>query len=370
MAATCAPGVGDRGAGQAHGDMKWDLAVRTTRAPGALRRSATLAWLWPSAAADEAFGPGASRRQDDRSRTFPRGGVAFMLVAAAAVAAPVLTRVASDELAGLRLNLFHTQTAASDAAAGGEAERGPAGVGDGPGGGSSAGPGVPRNGRTAPALIGGPPAERLSPGDGAGLLEQGGAGPSPSPGSPATDPAPGQGVTFLDTGGDEGQGLIGGVAGFDGGGGGAGSGSGGGGLTGGGTPSPVAPPGLDPPTGGPTSNPSVGPTLIDLGGGLGVPGTGDGLDGVFDPAPGGRRVEPGPVRSIDIFPDGPGLPPETGPTGPPSDIPPREGPADIVARGAVPEPSAWIVMVLGFAGVGAALRRGGRRRDGHTPILR
>ncbi|MBI1199318.1 MAG: hypothetical protein GC203_15770 [Phenylobacterium sp.] len=346
--------------------MKWDLAVRTARAPGAPRRSATLAWLWPSAIADEVFGPGASRRRDDHGRMFPRGGLAFMLVAAAAVAAPVLTRVASDELAGLRLNLFHTQDAASDSAAAGEAERGGTGAGGAPGGGSSGGAGAPNDGGAPPVRVGAPSAEGKGPGDGAGLLDQGGTDASASPGGPAPDPAPGQGVAFLDAGGDEGQGLIGGAAGFGGGGGGAGSGSGGGGLVGGGTPSPVAPPGPDLPAGGPTANPPGRPTLIDLGGGLGVPGTGDGPGGVFDPAPTGRRGEPGPVRSADVFPDSPGLPPETGPTGPSSDIPPPDEPANIVARGAVPEPSAWIVMVSGFAAVGAALRRRGR----HTPILR
>lgn len=166
------------------------------------------------------------------------------------------------------------------------------------------------------------------------------------PDGPSTD----DGLTVLDPPAEGGLPGLGGGAGGGGGGGfaGGGAGGGGGGGSGGGNPGdPFAPPGpgQDPP--GQPFNPPVIPQDP-----LGPPGGGPG----------------GPSPPTDPFAPGGGFQPEP-PGGGPSDpgsapggpitLLPPDLPGDDTHL-AVPEPGAWLLMILGFGALGAQLRRARR----------
>jgi hypothetical protein len=155
-----------------------------------------------------------------------------------------------------------------------------------------------------------------------------GAGGNPNPGT--EDGAPGGDPVGQGSNGPPGGGITAG-GGFTGGGGG-----GGGGGPGGGTPNG--------PTGG------VG----DKGGDGGKPGDPGGLGPIDDGGPDGVGDKP---CILHCGPPGDGLPPNVlnqGPGGDPKD--------DMPLTSAVPEPAAWMMLILGFGVLGSALRAQ-RRRD-------
>jgi hypothetical protein len=198
-----------------------------------------------------------------------------------------------------------------------------------------------------------------APGDGGGMGFGGppGDGGLPGDGTQVASSSSG-GFGLLGGGGGDGGGFPGGA-------GGGGSGIGGGTppvTTPGGSPdgacptSPLAcafPPGnpgdpglpggrVDPPEGGPVGGPESG-----FGGGPGDPTT------FFGPVDGGPTGD-GPT---DFGPPGGGGP--TGGGDPPKDPITQTG-GDHGVGGGVPEPAVWLTMIMGFAGLGQALRA--RRR--------
>lgn len=352
MAAVCASRADDCGSGQAQGDgMTEELAFRP-RLKGASRKG-LLAWLWPSSLYDDGAGADASASQGWRKR-MSRRWMALAWVGVAAVAAPTLVTLGAGDGPLARLNLFHS--AAPDADAGGVAYT--------PGlfaRGASSSPNVQFL-RAGPPRVGRPTG---SPGQGpSGGSSGGDARGGATGGMTSTDPGSGDdGVTFLQGDPDSGQGMPGGGLGSGGGGGGnpgGGTGGGGGlggGSGGGGVPDPVLPRQGDPPV-------TTPPTII--GGQTDLPG---------GPQTGGDGGGAGPALDVDAGPSFPEVPvggrgdPET-PHAAPDDtvIPPGptllsplpDGLGDGGTRAAVPEPSAWALLLLGFGVVGAALRR--RRR--------
>ena len=228
--------------------------------------------------------------------------------------------------------------------------------GQGAGGFGGAGGGAPQNGGSGGSGGDGPaadgpdfPAFDPPPPDGLMTL----ANYTPPGETPPTTPdgesaAPGDNGNPGDDPGD-GLGGLGGLVSGGGGGGGGGGGAAGGGGGGG---------GFTPPTGGDPGAPA-GPgdhQLITIATGTPQGDGGGGWDGcMVDCSMTPPSGSPAPPTG---GPQSPG-PQSPGPFGPPPDNGPFNGPNPPIAS--VPEPTTWVMMLLGFGGLGAAIRR--RRRQ-------
>jgi hypothetical protein len=205
-----------------------------------------------------------------------------------------------------------------------------------------------------------------TPGLPPGSLTGDAGGPPDRPEAPSAG-GPGEGSPHGD-GPPLALGNPGGGFGFGGGGGGGGAvGSGGG--TGGGHPQTPPGSGPTPPGSGPTppdtgpTIPDTGPTIPDLGPHAGPPtGPSGGGDG------GG-----GPKACVVSLLDTCGQPPTDTPftfTPPTTDQPPVNGPQGGDPPGGnvqiLPEPAAWLMMILGFVAAGSTLRA--RRRDARRAL--